>query len=759
MKFLKSKTASFLTDICCSILLGASVCTIFLPSAGIVTDYWTCLLIMAVDLALIALFTRKWWLLPVFLISAISITLLITTIFDVNQELWTYIDGFISWCSESFPDMFPYSMNGSIIIVQLAAALPAAILSYLFFRKLFFFPALLPVAAALMVWAYITDIGTFWPILGMLIFVIFLSMAKMTSNRINRDLPESEKIQSSLLMITAMVILPVILLLSFSISPKNDKDWRAKWFVDFIDDFRDFIGLGENESPVQGSFNIGISGFNPLEQRLGGDVALDNSIVMKVKTETPALLSGAVYDTYDGQKWYDTSSLRRYRLISIFWQGKRRDIFGMDKPYGGKPAEELFARITYQADFDISYTEHGRTLFTAGQMQSLESKSLDMSDVFFNDQSEIFMSVPQWLLSYKMRTLVFDRNLPDFNDNMLELESFADKTEDKNMEAILTGYMQLPDTLPKSVYRTAEDITMKYNSPYEKALAIESWLADNCTYTLSPGIPSESSDFVAQFLQSRKGYCVYYASAMTVLARASGLPARYVVGYALKRNPGSTSSDAFLATNATAHAWTEIYFKGIGWIPFDPTRWNFYENAVVEQVIAEGYYPIPNADNGPNEIKIPNNDTTHNGMPVEIRIILIVLTGLLFVALIFAVIRLISFQKGADGYYKRLCRKYDSISERIGACYGKIIRQSSFLGVVQEPGDTITSFAKRVDEYLDSVEMTASCDSVIRMRFRLEEPVDYDLIKLCEFSASLEKRLRADLGISGYLWHRILLGR
>lgn len=759
MKFFKSKMAAFLTDICCSILLGAAVCTIFLPSAGFEADYGACLLLIAADLALIALFTRKWWLLPVCLVSVFSIALLITTILNVNQEIWAYIEGFIRWCLASYPETFPYSVNGSIIAVELAVALPVAVLSYLFFRRLFFFPALPPIAAALSAWAYFTDHEIFWPVLAMLIMVIFISMAKMTGNRINRNLPEPEKIPGALLMMTAIVIVPVVLFFSFSISPKNDSDWRANWLVNFVEDFRDYFGLGVSAGPVQGSFDFRVSGFNPLEQRLGGDVVLDNTTVMKVKTNTPVLLTGAVYDTYDGQKWYDSYPLRRFRLTSIFWQGKRREVFNMDMPSGGNPAEELYSKITYPADFDVSYLNHGRTLFTAGQVQSLESKSLDIADMFFNHQSELFMSKPQWSLSYKMHTIVFDRNLPDFDDNMLLLESMTVDEADKNLEAIRSEYLQLPGSLPESVYTAAENITKHCVTPYEKAKAIESWLAENCTYTLSPGIPLEDVDFVSQFLQKREGYCVYYASAMTVLARASGLPARFVTGYALKRNPISTGNDSFLATNATAHAWTEIYFRGIGWLPFDPTRWNFYENAVVEQVNSEGHYPIPSHEPLPADLNDSNAESTHGGMPLEVRIILIVFACLLMIVIIIAVVRFVSFLKGASGYYRRLCSRYDTIGERISACYSKIIRQAAFLGIRQEPGDTITSFTKRVDAYLKSNEMTQSCDCVIRMRFGLEEPHDSDLIALCEFSASLEIRLRGDLGLPGYLWHRVLIGR
>ena len=65
----------------------------------------------------------------------------------------------------------------------------------------------------------------------------------------------------------------------------------------------------------------------------------------------------------------------------------------------------------------------------------------------------------------------------------------------------------------------------------------------------------------------KEGYCTYFASAMTVLCRMAGLPARYVEGFVAQ--PGA---DGFAyVTGKDAHAWTEVYFEGFGWVPFDAT--------------------------------------------------------------------------------------------------------------------------------------------------------------------------------------------
>lgn len=757
MKFLKSKLAAFLTDMLCCILLGASACTIFLPSAGLSVGFGDCLLFVAADLGLIVLFTRKWWLFPACLGAVLALTLLITTILDVNRDLFAYIDGFVRWCAASYPNAAPYSTNGSIIAVELAMAFPAAAISYLYFRRLFFFPALPPVALGLLIWAYTSN--SFWPVFYMLLAVVFLSIAKTTGNRINKKLPKEDGISSALLVMTALVIVPVVIFLSIVICPKNDGDWQSSGLFNMVEDISDFFGWGDSGDPVQGTFNIGVSGFSPLDNRLGGNIVPSNAVVMTVVTGSPARLKGAVYDTYDGHRWYDSSALRRYRLTSSLWQEARSDVFGLAKPDGGGDAKELFTRLTHSAELDISYSERGRTLFSAGQVQSLESRSMDVSGVFFNGQSELFTSTSRRSMHYVLHTVVFDRNMENFDANMAALEALTEHSTDSSWDAICSEYLQLPDTLPDSVRKNAGDIVKGCKTPYEKAKALENWLALNCTYTLAPGSPPEDMDFVEYFLNKREGYCVYFASAMTVLARAEGLPARFVTGYALKRNPMSGAQNSFLATNATAHAWTEIYFKGIGWLTFDASGWNFNENAVIDQSNSQGYVPTATPVPSPEaEAENGLQSSDGGGLSTEAKVALIALMCLAVALGLFTAIRIL-FLTGSNRYYRRLCRRYDAVGDRLGACYAKILRQVSFLGLKQSPDDTITSFAQRVDEYLRSEEMTAACSCVIKMRFALEEPDDTDVRNLCEFSAKLEKRLREDLGISVYLWRRVLLGR
>ncbi|MDX9952853.1 MAG: transglutaminase domain-containing protein [Anaerolineae bacterium] len=135
---------------------------------------------------------------------------------------------------------------------------------------------------------------------------------------------------------------------------------------------------------------------------------------------------------------------------------------------------------------------------------------------------------------------------------------------------IMERYLTLPDSLPDRVLGLARDLTATAPTPYDRAVAIETYLRSTYPYTLNVPLPAAGADVVDYFLfVAKRGYCDYFASSMVVLARAAGLPARLAVGYA----PGTYDpfQAAYFVTEADAHAWVEVYFTGYGWIPFEPT--------------------------------------------------------------------------------------------------------------------------------------------------------------------------------------------
>jgi len=136
-------------------------------------------------------------------------------------------------------------------------------------------------------------------------------------------------------------------------------------------------------------------------------------------------------------------------------------------------------------------------------------------------------------------------------------------------EAIQKRYLQLPPSLPERVRQLASELTKGKINAYDKAKAIEAYLR-TYPYDLNIPAPPEGLDVADYFLfDLKKGYCDYYATSMVVLARASGLPARFVSGY----SPGSYDAPnaQYVVRELHAHSWAEVYFPEIGWIEFEPT--------------------------------------------------------------------------------------------------------------------------------------------------------------------------------------------
>ena len=115
------------------------------------------------------------------------------------------------------------------------------------------------------------------------------------------------------------------------------------------------------------------------------------------------------------------------------------------------------------------------------------------------------------------------------------------------------------------------------NDIYAQLTYIKSILSENAQYTLSPGRTPSGKDFVSYFLtENHKGYCVHFATAGIILARMSGIPARYADGYVLLEDDFSEdnkTSDGYEINikDERAHAWAEIYVDSYGWIPFEFT--------------------------------------------------------------------------------------------------------------------------------------------------------------------------------------------
>jgi transglutaminase-like putative cysteine protease/tetratricopeptide (TPR) repeat protein len=129
----------------------------------------------------------------------------------------------------------------------------------------------------------------------------------------------------------------------------------------------------------------------------------------------------------------------------------------------------------------------------------------------------------------------------------------------------------------KRLQLLAEEITWNYPGYTEKVYAIFEWLRyGDFRYSLKPGIAPDGDQLAWFLFQTKKGYCTYYAFAMTLLLRSLGIPARVAAGFFV--DPETGIFDYYPVRSDMAHAWVEVYFPDYGWIEFDPTTENLAED-------------------------------------------------------------------------------------------------------------------------------------------------------------------------------------
>jgi transglutaminase-like putative cysteine protease len=119
------------------------------------------------------------------------------------------------------------------------------------------------------------------------------------------------------------------------------------------------------------------------------------------------------------------------------------------------------------------------------------------------------------------------------------------------------------------LYERARQVAGETRSPYAAAVALEAWFRSTggFTYSEQPGTTPGLPPLVGFVLDTKTGYCQHFAGAMALMLRLLGIPARVAAGFVT----GQYHGDFWQVTDHDAHTWVEVWFRGYGWLPFDPT--------------------------------------------------------------------------------------------------------------------------------------------------------------------------------------------
>lgn len=252
-----------------------------------------------------------------------------------------------------------------------------------------------------------------------------------------------------------------------------------------------------------------------------------------------------VYDTYLDSRWVTSTS--------------------ENLPFD--PANGAFVDPTVDPEQTVEFTFNWRSsrsglLVTPGNpVWTSRTGAYQVSQISLGAQDMLSWSVAPAIEpgdQYRARSVIQNPTIKDLRNAG---EEYPDWVRER--------YLQLPPNLSGDVRRLARDLVADKTNNYDRAMAITDYLRDNIEYSLTIPKAPPGVDPVDWFLFSWKsGFCNYYATAEVLMLRASGIPARMVVGYA----QGTRKSDgSYAISGKDAHAWPEVYFPGIGWVEFEPT--------------------------------------------------------------------------------------------------------------------------------------------------------------------------------------------
>lgn len=321
-------------------------------------------------------------------------------------------------------------------------------------------------------------------------------------------------------------------------------------------------------------------------------------------------------------------------------------------------------------------------------------------------------------------------NLKWIEENLINIYQAPIISEDNLSESLRQRardnkqlYLQLPDILPDRVENLAFEITKEYDNSYDKLLAIENYL-NFYSYTLNPQPVPEGQDFVDFFLfDSKEGYCTSFATSMCVLARCIDIPTRYVQGFII--DPSSTDEDGnYIIKNSQAHAWTEAYIEGVGWIPFEATPSN-YENRYItweennhkkgeKNSFYEDYYrnKHKNKEFVPHDLE-DKEETKEDKIAKKFVGVLIIIFSILIVLFI---LLLIYYQWLKLRYKKRL-QKAD-LNKKMYLTFINILWRLNKEGYKLNSNETILDYADQINKVYTYQEISFLQVSNIFMKYR-----------------------------------------
>ena len=552
----------------------------------------------------------------------------------------------------------------------------------------------------------------------------------------------------------AMISLILILICP---APEEPYDWK---FVKNIAHaaYEMFLDISRKLTPDDvydpANSSIGFSGRGEVL----GNIAHQQDEVLELNELTNGVkavrLAGKSFDTFDGRAWYSnddsnvvaglTDTVAFMAAVSEYTENPedfaRRSTFRID--YSALRSEYIFAPLKSYVDPGAAISD--AAIYTGGDMMWSEG----IPEKYYVTFYRLNAANPEFIEFLKNASVPSEES---FNMQLAEVKGAEDLTS-------YAGYLEYADHV-RDLYlqpvELSDELRSYMDEVYEgcednidKAVRLCEFLK-SFRYTNTPGeLPeyvTDSSSLLDYFvLETRQGYCIHFATAFVLLARAEGIPARYVQGYYV---PTAGKPTATVYTSM-AHAWPEIYVDGAGWIAFEPTPGYssgsyWYTGEQASEAYAnigsgyEGYQPPEAAETGDETVSEEDEENAKTVIPWYV-IVIPVVSGALFVLLFILTGNLLVSvslrRKEPSVRYRVLCRQVLGLLEilDLGIMPGETLREYGER-ISKDEGEEISDFIGNLTLFLyaegtdlETYEKQASSyKNNLLKRIRRERPVKY----------------------------------
>jgi transglutaminase-like putative cysteine protease len=246
--------------------------------------------------------------------------------------------------------------------------------------------------------------------------------------------------------------------------------------------------------------------------------------------------------TYDEAEHYVISIIGENPLL-VWWNEWGRNNPGVEPP---EPPQEV------QDALEIWESESGRIFDTFGWELVTRDRFADM----------------QWNFPCGTSAASWNRGIVEYRSLINAVYADIPASEAANIDALLRNIGFVVDAINPRADNPAFPYRESNRTPYRAVELIHNYLREYYAWSLSIDNTRGDNTPIGNFLfETRQGHCALYASAMTLAVRRLGIPARYVTGIVTVRDGGLVQEMA----ERDFHAWVEVYFENVGWVPFDPT--------------------------------------------------------------------------------------------------------------------------------------------------------------------------------------------